>query len=728
MDFDLNIARQAGQRWEEHRGSREEKAEKIKGGRAVEAESPERVQARLDRLEKNVAREQVRAVEAAAAAKSIVSSPVRASALIGTAGFERILGKPDLLNVNFLELALAISRYTGRINIKLNRSQTVGFGTGFMVSPRLIITNNHVLPSLQDAMFSEIEFDFQFDRFGHLLPVVNFAFEPQTFFMTSAELDFTLVAVSPRSVNNDVDLNTYGWNRLIKAEGKALIGDSLNIIQHPRGQAKQIAIRSNRLLDLLDEGFAHYETDTEPGSSGSGVYNDQWEVVALHHSGVPKRENGQLIAIDGSIWRDGIDDPDRLAWVANEGIRISRIVSFIEQQNLTGELSALRRDLLEKEPPNPLIAAMRAGEAGGRTVSVSGGNRSDALNVDGNSINFTIPLHISVRLGTPSGGGAGAGDQPAGPAVDLQGQTGAAAGAPVPPVPDQIDSAELRSALAVLAEASTRPYYDETADTAARDSYYQGLNFDQLSPVELFDELNRLLDSTHVRELNYKPAVHLYPWVDLRESGSGFIIQSIYSERQFSPQELIEADFRTEMERERLSSTLMRESTFGALELQRQVDLLEASMPFNCEHVVPQSWFAKKEPMRGDLHHLFACEVGCNSFRSNIPYFDFPDFEEVIRDACGKRDGNRFEPINGKGAVARATLYFLLRHPRFINATSSEYTADRIPNLVNWHNSVPVSRYEKHRNAAIHESQGNRNPLIDFPELADRIDFTRGLG
>ena len=65
---------------------------------------------------------------------------------------------------------------------------------------------------------------------------------------------------------------------------------------------------------------------------------------------------------------------------------------------------------------------------------------------------------------------------------------------------------------------------------------------------------------------------------------------------------------------------------------------LEAQLPFNCEHVVPQSWFEKKEPMRGDLHHLFACESGCNSFRGNIPYFDFPDFEEAIRDACGKRD------------------------------------------------------------------------------------------
>ena len=37
--------------------------------------------------------------------------------------------------------------------------------------------------------------------------------------------------------------------------------------------------------------------------------------------------------------------------------------------------------------------------------------------------------------------------------------------------------------------------------------------------------------------------------------------------------------------------------------------------------------------------------------------------EEAIRDECGKRDANRFEPSAAKGIVARATLYFLLRYP-----------------------------------------------------------------
>ena len=120
--------------------------------------------------------------------------------------------------------------------------------------------------------------------------------------------------------------------------------------------------------------------------------------------------------------------------------------------------------------------------------------------------------------------------------------------------------------------------------------------------------------------------------------------------------------------------------------------------------------------------------IGCNSFRRNIPYFDFADFEEVIREACGKREENKFEPTSGKGAVARATLYFLLRYPGEINRTSQEYELDRLETLLGWHQSNPVTDYERHRNMAIFEQQGNRNPLIDFPEWEPKIEFHLGLG
>jgi endonuclease I len=96
--------------------------------------------------------------------------------------------------------------------------------------------------------------------------------------------------------------------------------------------------------------------------------------------------------------------------------------------------------------------------------------------------------------------------------------------------------------------------------------------------------------------------------------------------------------------------------------------------------VVPQSWFNKNEPTRGDLHHLFACEARCNGFRGNTPYAEFADFPEVleraIRADCGRSERNGFESVFGKGAAARVVFYFLVRYPEAISVT--ELPQDRL--------------------------------------------------
>ena len=48
--------------------------------------------------------------------------------------------------------------------------------------------------------------------------------------------------------------------------------------------------------------------------------------------------------------------------------------------------------------------------------------------------------------------------------------------------------------------------------------------------------------------------------------------------------------------------------------------------------------------------------------------------------------------------------------------------------LLQWHEQYPVTDYERHRNDAIEDVQGNRNPFIDFPELAKKVDFSQGFG
>lgn len=96
----------------------------------------------------------------------------------------------------------------------------------------------------------------------------------------------------------------------------------------------------------------------------------------------------------------------------------------------------------------------------------------------------------------------------------------------------------------------------------------------------------------------------------------------------------------------------------------------------------------------------------------------------MVRGECGKREPGQFEPNWGKGAVARATLYFLLRYPGVVR----QYGPAQLQILLGWHAAEPPGDWEKHRNALIHTRQGNRNPLIDHPEWATQIDFTQGLG
>jgi endonuclease I len=53
--------------------------------------------------------------------------------------------------------------------------------------------------------------------------------------------------------------------------------------------------------------------------------------------------------------------------------------------------------------------------------------------------------------------------------------------------------------------------------------------------------------------------------------------------------------------------------------------------------------------MRGDLHHLFACKAGCNSFRGNTPFAEFADFPEptAVRAAPRVVQG-RVKVLNGR--------------------------------------------------------------------------------
>ncbi|MGB2711494.1 MAG: DNA/RNA non-specific endonuclease [Conexibacter sp.] len=304
------------------------------GGIAI-ANGPDFVVRRLDRLTRYYAGERLPslpselpvapleeiAADALARARSAELPGTEATAAgssVEQAGavLEAIVGSRDFLDASFLDAGVAAARAVGRIDVRTPQGR--GFGTGSLVSSRLVLTNHHVLSRAEDAATSAIEFNFQLGLDGQPLQVARFAFDPDAFFLADEARDFALVAVRAA----ESELAPFGLNRVVQADGKAGIGDFVTIVQHPAGRMKEVALRENRVVDELED-VLHYAADTEPGSSGSPVFNDQWEIVALHHASVPDPGHAEL---GGRV---------------NEGIRISRIAAFVRAQQYPPAQQAL---------------------------------------------------------------------------------------------------------------------------------------------------------------------------------------------------------------------------------------------------------------------------------------------------------------------------------------------------------------------------------------------------
>ncbi|HVF13447.1 MAG TPA: trypsin-like peptidase domain-containing protein [Acidimicrobiales bacterium] len=264
------------------------------------ADTPERMAKRSDRLRRYHAGEQLRNAPVA-----LPGADAEAMAAAG-AMLEKVINLPNFVDIRYLEAGVAAARAVGRIDIRNESNRIVGYGTASLVSTQLILTNHHVLPTPEVARWSTIQFNLQDGVDGQPLLPRMFRLDPDRFYMADKERDFAFVAVAA----SPSELAEFGFNPLIDAEGKAVVGECVTIVQHPSGEKKQVSLRENRLVDVLDL-FLHYETDTQPGSSGSPVFNDQWEVVALHHASVPAPDHAEL------------------GHIANEGIRVSAVLKAV---------------------------------------------------------------------------------------------------------------------------------------------------------------------------------------------------------------------------------------------------------------------------------------------------------------------------------------------------------------------------------------------------------------
>ncbi|MBC8025777.1 MAG: DNA/RNA non-specific endonuclease, partial [Steroidobacteraceae bacterium] len=293
---------------------------------------------------------------------------------------ERIYGKTvDFVGVSFLERGYVSARAVARVAFRSGQA----LGSGFLISDRLFVTNNHVIGSARDAAGLAMEFDYERDRRGQVSGITRFAFDPKLFFYTNHEdnLDFTVIGVGPR-IDGNKSISAFGWCQLSGAANKHALGECANIVQHPDGRYKEVVLRENRLVSRLST-VLHYVADTEPGSSGSPVFNNEWLVIALHHWGGP--------------WRQTKDDAGKAVPLeVNEGIRASAIVEDLRSK--LGTFGPAQRDMVRKaisgdeaqDPPRAVVAT---------PDSVSSNPNGPQIEADGTAT-WRIPVELSVRLPT----------------------------------------------------------------------------------------------------------------------------------------------------------------------------------------------------------------------------------------------------------------------------------------------------------------------------------------
>lgn len=165
----------------------------------------------------------------------------------------------------------------------------------------------------------------------------------------------------------------------------------------------------------------------------------------------------------------------------------------------------------------------------------------------------------------------------------------------------------------------------------------------------------------------------------------------------------------------------------------------------NREHSFPKSWWGGSTTVSAyvDLNHLYPSEMAANTAKSNFPLGEV-DMSQSVKfnngvsvvgyPVTGQGGGAKsvFQPAKEyRGDFARTYFYMVTCYQDLTwnksymwmlqQNTWPTLTSWSIQLLLKWHREDPVSEKETLRNEQVYKIQNNRNPFIDYPELAEHI-------
>ena len=229
-------------------------------------------------------------------------------------------------------------------------------GTGFLISDDIVITNHHVISSATagKSMIAEFDFELAIDQVPKKSAL--FRLNPDKFFLSSSleasdgipfsGLDFTMIGVEKIGINKE-NIDQYPPLFLDGNKGKIIKGESCVIIQHPNGLPKKIVLKDISFFFETDTRLV-YESDTMLGSSGSVVIGlGTCEVVALHHSALPRtNSSNQILTKQGTVVDENTTD-EEIDWIGNEGIKISKIIEALIAADLPPAMQSRKDAILQ---------------------------------------------------------------------------------------------------------------------------------------------------------------------------------------------------------------------------------------------------------------------------------------------------------------------------------------------------------------------------------------------